>query len=110
MKNPLKKTTAEPLRRQRARREQQETPAPSFSYYGRRSDKDVTTSRQSSQRSPLAGRAQEHIKTFWMQRFGLTILLIALLVSALNIITLSTIPKILPLTAGGILVDLRISE
>jgi hypothetical protein len=66
-----------------------------FSYRSRRSDIDLNTGRQ-LQREGVTPRVRPGLN-YWLQRFGLVILLIAILISVFSALTLSTTPKILPL-------------
>lgn len=75
--------------RQRLRStEDDDTAASKFSYRNRRSEAERGTGRQ-AQREAIraAGASASH---FWLQRFGLFILLVAAVASAINILTLSS--------------------
>ncbi len=62
-------------------------PAASLSYYSRRSDEDLNIGRQQvrAKRRPLPGS----LRRFWLQRFGLIILSVAVIASAVDVISLS---------------------
>jgi hypothetical protein len=68
-----------------------------FSYRSRRSDTVLNTGRQLQR--DLSPKVKRGIN-FWLQRFGLFILLVVLVVSAVNALTLSSTPKILPLNGS----------
>lgn len=87
----FKKTSPEPPRRQRLRSDRADTPT-AFSYHARRADREANTGRK-LQRSNLKPAA-ERLGRYWLQRFGLFILLIVALVCAVDVLTLSTDPKI----------------
>lgn len=76
-----------------------------FSYRSRRSETVLNTGRQLQR--DLAPRVK-HGVNFWLQRFGLFILLVVVIVSIFNALTLSANPKVLPLNGskGSFLRDL----
>lgn len=95
MSLPRKKLSAS-TRRQRLPGATQRS-APSLTYYSRRSDQELNTGRHldREQRKQLAGK----LGKFWLRRFGLVILLIAIVLSAFSILNLSTTAKIVELDA-----------
>jgi hypothetical protein len=89
-----------PNRRQKLRADNLAKPPSVFAYRARRSESERTTGRQVSntpigQPPPATRRRLGH---FWLQRFGLVILLLAVLASAVNVLSLSSDAKIVPLT------------
>jgi hypothetical protein len=83
------------------RRQKQPTddlvPAPSaFAYRASRSGEDRSTGRQASREAVPASTAPRG--RFWLQRLGLIVLLLAITASAINVLSLSTAAKVLPLT------------
>jgi hypothetical protein len=68
-----------------------------FSYRSRRSEAVLNTGRQLQR--DLTPRVK-HGVNFWLQRFGLFILLVVLIVSIFNALTLSATPKVLPLNGS----------
>ncbi len=77
----------------------EDSPAsPKFNYRARRSDAELNIGRQTQREAIKA--APSHLKRFMLQRFGLVLLLGALVVCTVNILSLSSEPRILPLTAG----------
>jgi hypothetical protein len=84
-----------PTSRRRLQRDAEpEQQRPKFSYRSKRSETVLNTGRQLQR--DLAPKVR-HGFNFWLQRFGLFILLIVAIVSLANILTLSATPKILPL-------------
>jgi hypothetical protein len=82
--------------RQRALRPDIPKTGPSFSYRSSRSQEVLNTGRQLNR--PALKPAVRRFTRFWVQRFGFGLLLLALIVSVLNALTLSTSPQIVPLT------------
>lgn len=84
--------------RQRLRAPQEEQPkTKTFNYSASRSDAEQKLGRQVQRQAiKAAGRRASH---FWFNRFGLLILLLAVVVSAANILTLSNDALIVPLTS-----------
>lgn len=85
-------------RRQKLRTDDLAKGPSTFLYRARRSEQDRGTGRQ-IQREPA-----KPLKKFghaWLQRFGLVILLAAALASAVNVLTVSTTAKVLPITTSG---------
>jgi hypothetical protein len=75
-----------------------------FSYSSRRSDTAFNTGRQLQRE--LKESASKGLR-YTIQRFGMIILLLAILVSLVNILKLSSVAKVQPLTAGGSEILLR---
>lgn len=73
--------------------------SPKFAYRARRSDTELNTGRQAQREAIKA--APGKLRRFMLQRFGLVLLLIALLVCTVNVLSLSTETRVLPLTGGG---------
>jgi hypothetical protein len=101
MKIPLLRSKSKPAATGRQRRTsgvESQPVSQTLSYRQRRSDTELNTGRQ-AQREAIraAGAKAGH---FWLQRFGLIILLVAIVASAVNILTLSDNAKVLPLTTG----------
>jgi hypothetical protein len=73
---------------------------PSFAYRAKRSEAGRGTGRQTPHETPAtaAGAARGR---FWLQRLGLIILLLAVIVSAVNVLSLSADPKVLPLATSS---------
>jgi len=71
----------------------------SFAYYARRSDQDLNTGRQVQREQQRSFRLPT--SHFWAQRFGLIILLVAVVVSVISAVSLSTDAKILPLDSAN---------
>ncbi|MDB5164628.1 MAG: hypothetical protein JWL89_254 [Candidatus Saccharibacteria bacterium] len=82
--------------RQRLQRSDIPRARPSFSYRSSRSQEPLNTGRQLNREALRP--AVHRFKRFWIQRFGLGLLLLALIVSVVNALTLSTNPQIVPLT------------
>src|SRR5438270_7830286 len=90
----LGKNKTPPPRRQRPQSDL--APGPSaFSYHARRSEYDINLGRD-TQREPLSLRTRR-LGNFWLQRFGLLILLLVVLVSLLNSLLLSPSVRIMPI-------------
>src|SRR5580704_17154290 len=84
--------------RQRFKRAQIGAPQ-AFSYRSQRSDQSTNTGRL-SQREMLKPAAQK-LGHFWLQRFGQLVLLIVIVVCTVNVLSLSTDPKIVVLPSAG---------
>jgi len=67
------------------------------SYRSRRSDEESNLGRQAERKKSPA----IHSGSFWLQRFGLIILLFAIVASAVNVLKLSTTAAILPATSNN---------
>jgi hypothetical protein len=89
--NLLRKRT--PTTRQRRILEPTERAASSVTYYSRRSDEELNTGRK------LQRKVKERIidarRIFWLQRAGLVIALVAVIVVAVNVLSLSSNDKIM---------------
>ncbi len=93
----LRKTkTPPPTNRQRLLGDRQSSPT-AFSYHSRRSELELNTGRQLLRTSTISAK---RFGKFWLQRFGLFILLAVALVSLVSSVTLSTDPKVV-LVAGS---------
>lgn len=71
----------------------------SFSYRARRSEMERNLGRQAQRDgpAPVSNRAAH----FWLQRFGLIILLVAVVASLTNVLSLSNTVRVVPLTDGA---------
>lgn len=88
---------AEPTRRQRIHDDALPAAKPMFSYRSRRSQTDRSAGRQTAgDAKPLVAKTKR-IGQFWLQRFGLFILLVAVAVSVVHFLALSSTAKVLPL-------------
>lgn len=76
----------------------EQSKAPAFAYRARRSDEDLNIGRQ-TRRAALQA-APGHLRRLLLRRFGLVILLVAVISSLFNILTLSNDVKVMPLTNG----------
>ena len=85
--------------RQRQSASSESTPKTSgFSYRASRSEEELNLGRRADkERRPPT---PFHTGRFWLQRFGLIILLIAIIASAVNLLNLSTTAEILPLSSN----------
>lgn len=72
--------------------------APAFAYWARRTDAELNTGRL-TRRAALQA-APGRLRRLLLRRFGLIILLVALVVSLLNVLTLTNDVRIMPLTNG----------
>jgi hypothetical protein len=97
MKLPLRKPAQTSGRRPRLRGDAAPQPAASFSYHARRSDHELNTGRQ-VQREPVPRQGRWPRGTFWLSRFGAVVLLLAMVISMLNILSLSGDAKVVPLS------------
>jgi len=95
----LRRSVLPQTRRQKRRIDDLAKPPSTFSYHTNRSEQERGTGRQ-AQREP-ARPAGNRFGHFWLQRFGLVILLLALMASAANVLTLSTSAKVVPLATAG---------
>lgn len=91
----FRRKSAAPSRRQRLRDEGLLANTPIFSYRSRRSQTERNDGRQVTD-DEVSTRARS-IGRFWLHRFGLLILLIALVASAVHVLSLSSQAKVLPL-------------
>jgi hypothetical protein len=107
--SPLRRKSAASNGRQRVRPTVEPAkPEGRFAYSSRRSETELNTGRQAKR----AGTLRTALG-FWLQRLGMLILLLAVVASATNALTLSTYPKVLPLTQGksnDFLRDARVYE
>lgn len=86
----LRKRTS--LARHRQPPEAMSRPAPSMSYYSRRSDEALNTGR--NLRREATKRTASAFARFWLHRFGLATLLVTALICLIDILSLSTSPRI----------------
>ena len=98
----LRRTTPPPTRRQKLRADDLAKPPSTFAYRARRSEAERNTGRQAQGESsaPKPPR-RPGFKHFWLQRTGLIILVLAALASAVNVLSLSTDAKVIPLTTSS---------
>jgi hypothetical protein len=73
--------------------------APKFAYRANRSSEELNLGRQLQRQAATA--TPKKLSRFLLQRFGLIILVTALLVSSVNILSLSSDVRIMPLTTGS---------
>jgi hypothetical protein len=73
--------------------------SPGFAYRSRRSDQELNLGRQISRET--ADTAPKNLGRFLLRRFGLVVLLIALVISSVNVLSLSSNARILSLTDSG---------
>jgi len=95
----LRRTVLPQTRRQKLKLDDLAKAPSTFSYRARRSEQDRGIGRQAQRET--ARQAGNRLGYFWLQRFGLVILLLAVVASAVNIITLSTTAKVVPLATDG---------
>ncbi|MEK7594836.1 MAG: hypothetical protein AAB436_04315 [Patescibacteria group bacterium] len=95
-------------RRQRLQSEEPSRPSSSFSYRSRRSDRSRENGRQKQYENTK--RQTARLGRYWLQRFGLLALLLAIIVSAFNVLSLSTNARVLPLTTDSSRSFLRSTE
>lgn len=94
-RNRRRKSSAASGRRQRRSVDPGSQGGAAFAYRSRRSETESNTGRQLA-REPAIVRSK-HWGTWLLKRFGLIVLLAALFISAVNILTLSSQPKVLSL-------------
>ncbi|HTB48589.1 MAG TPA: hypothetical protein VK712_00740 [Verrucomicrobiae bacterium] len=70
-----------------------------FSYRAQRSEQELNTGRQISREQ--VKKASVSFARFWLERVGLAILLVAVVASVVNVLSLSTDAKLVPLTTGS---------
>jgi hypothetical protein len=92
----LRRQPAPQTRRQKLRLDDLAKPPSTFAYRARRSDQERGTGRQLDREQTMA--AGRDLGRFWLQRFGLIILLLAIVASLANIFTLSSSVKVVMLT------------
>jgi hypothetical protein len=106
----MKLRRSKPSARQRPVRDIPATPLNKTLYRARRDEPSINTGRKVEREAPQA--AHDRLQ-FWLQRFGLIILLIAGLASVVNVVSLSNQAKVLPLVAadsGAFLRDTKVYE
>ncbi len=86
-------------RRQKLPADDLAPPPPPFAYRTKRSEEDRGTGRQAPHETPVPAAASGG--RFWLQRLGLIILLLAVMFSVVNVLSLSANPKVLPLATGS---------
>src|SRR5665213_4401031 len=100
----LRRAPTVQTRRQKLRSDDLAKPPSTFAYRARRSEAERGTGRQASSGEmgqppkPVRRRGFGH---FWVQRAGLIVLVLAILASAVNVLSLSTDVKVMPLTTAG---------
>ncbi|MDB5170633.1 MAG: hypothetical protein JWO35_327 [Candidatus Saccharibacteria bacterium] len=97
MKRLFRKSAAVPTRRQRLQADDSLKKSASFSYHARRSDIELNVGRQEQREPSSRLKDSGRFGNFWLNRFGAVILLIALVISAVNVLSLSNSVKIMPL-------------
>ncbi len=95
----LRRKTQPQTRRQRLQSEEPSRPSSSFSYRSRRSDRSRETGRQVQYEATKRRTAK--LGRYWLQRFGILVLLIAIVASVFNILSLSSGAHVLPLTTSS---------
>jgi hypothetical protein len=100
----LRKSKAEetPSRRQRLNtaNEDRMQVSSTFSYRARRSEDNINLGRQKTAKPPVSAFKTTY---FWLERSGLIILLIAVIASLINVLSLSSSAEILPASRGEII-------
>ncbi len=86
-------------RRQRRTADSPQKGSPAFLYRSRRSGEELNTGRQLTRGT--ADTAPKSLKRFVLHRFGLIILLIALIISCVNVLSLSSYARVVSLTPAG---------
>ena len=94
MKLGRSKLSTSRLRQRHSTLDENTSKSKGSSYRARRSDEEPNLGRQAERKKLPA----LHSGSFWLQRFGLIILLFAIVASAVNILNLSTKAEILPAT------------
>lgn len=98
MKLGFRRQVGPPTRRQKLQLDGLAKPPSAFAYRARRSDQERGVGRQADREQAKAtGR---RLGRFWLQRFGLIILMAAVVVSVLNVLTLSASTKVVTLTTS----------
>jgi hypothetical protein len=101
----LRRNPPPPSRRQKLRSDDLVKPPSTFAYRARRSEAERNTGRQpqgeASETVTAASRSRVKSRQFWLHRTGLIILFVAVVVSAANVLSLSTDPKVIPLTSDN---------
>lgn len=99
MRLGLGRKPTSPTRRQKLSLDDLAKPPATFSYRARRSGQERGIGRQADH-GP-AGPPGRKFGHFWLQRFGLVILMVAVVASVVNVLTLSASAKLVTLTATG---------
>lgn len=99
----LRRQVPQPTRRQKLRADGLDKAPAAFSYRTNRSDQGrAGTKRQTQSAGQQApARSIKAGSTWWLRRLGLIVLLIAVTASAVNILSLSASPKVVPLNNGS---------
>jgi hypothetical protein len=92
----LRRKVLPQTRRQKLRLDDLAKPPSTFLYSARRSEQDRDIGRQAQRES--AQPTARKFGHFWLRRFGVVILLVAAIASAVNVLTLSTSAKVMTLT------------
>jgi hypothetical protein len=94
------KTKASPSRRQRQSSGDRLQPSSNYSYSSQRSEEPVNLGRQTERtKARVVKNAQ-----FWLQRFGMIILLLVVIIAAFKVISLSSNPRILLFDSNSALI------
>jgi hypothetical protein len=94
------KTKASPSRRQRQSSGDRLQPSSNYSYSSQRSEEPVNLGRQTERtKARVVKNAQ-----FWLQRFGIIILLLVVIIAAFKVISLSSNPRILLFDSNSALI------
>jgi hypothetical protein len=99
MRLGFRRQDAPSTRRQKLQLDDLAKPPSTFAYRARRSDQERGVGRQIDREQVKA--TSRNLGRFWLQRFGLIILLVAIVVSVVNVLTLSASAKIVALTTSG---------
>jgi hypothetical protein len=84
-------------RRQRRPADSASPGSQTFAYRSRRSEEEINTGRELSRETT----ATNHLGRFLLKRFGLVVLLVALLISTVNVLSLSNNARVMPLTGNN---------
>lgn len=99
MRRLFKKSVVQSSGRQRLQPSDSTNRSTSFSYHARRSDQELNIGRN-DQRAPVVRTTQGvKIGSFWLNRFGAIVLLAAIILSAVNVLSLSSSSKVMPMTS-----------
>lgn len=71
-----------------------------YAYYAQRSPERATLGRQVF-RDTVAARSAKRAATYWLRRFGLLMILLAVVISLVNVLGLSTDPKIISIPTNS---------
>jgi hypothetical protein len=100
-----RRSSSPPTRRQKLQTDDLAKPPSAFAYRAKRSEAERNTGRQpqgeTSGTTSVASRNRIRSRQFWLHRTGLIILFLAVVISAVNVLSLSTEPKVMPLTSGS---------